>query len=104
MSKFAKIMCALLIVGAMIIPASAQIVLSVHKGSTFPITLVENPSVGKWTLSTTSGLQIVSNTYSHGLRTITVKSTKYGYQTVNGRYTGKSGKTLDKLSKTVNVI
>jgi predicted secreted protein len=88
----------------MMMPASAQIVLSKNKGHTFTVTLVENPSVGKWSISTTNGLQIVSNTYKNSFRTVTLKAKKSGLQTVDGTYKGKSGNVIDRLSKAVNVI
>jgi predicted secreted protein len=104
MEKLLRIICALIIIGAMSVPASAQIVLSVYKGSTFPITLVENPSIGKWTFTTTNGLQVVSNTYSSGYRMIKVKALKAGFQTISGIYYLKSKIVIDRLSKTVNVL
>jgi predicted secreted protein len=104
MKKLLRIICALTIIGVMSVPASAQIVLSVYKGSTIPITLVENPSIGKWTFTTTSGLQVVSNTFSNGYRMIKVKALKAGLQTISGIYYGKSRVVIDRLSKTVNVL
>jgi predicted secreted protein len=99
-----KIICGICLIALLVVPCEAQIVLSVNQGRTFQVTLTENPKVGCWTLSTTSGLKIDSDNYKDGFLTLNVKATKLGLQTIQGVYAGKNGKITDRISKTVNVI